>query len=195
EGNLTIPSVRSCAIVVKKDAANQPVTEYYVGTSIGLYSTLNLGTVLDANGTPAWQREGGNTLNYAIVTSLAYRPVDNVMVVGTHGNGIYYTFLGLPNYTPNLNTGITPITNDRNFIRNVYPTVSANSVQYQIGNQIGIRKISVQLVTMNGVVVYRDERGYQNGTIPLQRFASGVYVLQIVSDDNQYRHVQKLVRQ
>ncbi|HEX2608555.1 MAG TPA: sialidase family protein, partial [Flavisolibacter sp.] len=33
EGNLTLPSVRSCAIVVRKDAANNPVTEYYVGTS------------------------------------------------------------------------------------------------------------------------------------------------------------------
>jgi hypothetical protein len=195
EGNLTLPSFRSCAIVVKKDAANQPVTEYYVGTSIGLYSTVNLGTILDANGTPTWQREGGSLLNYAVVTSLAYRPEDNVLLVGTHGNGIFYTFLGTPNYTPNLNTGITPVTNDRNFIRTVYPTLSANSIQYQIGNMLGVRKISVQLVNMSGQVVYRLDKGYENGNISLHGIAGGVYILNITSEDNRYRHIQKIVRQ
>lgn len=195
EGNLTMPSARSCAIVVKRDAANQPVVEYYVGTSIGLYSTTNLTTVFAANQTPVWQREGGNTLNYAVITSLAYRPNDNVLLVGTHGNGMFYTNLGTPNFTPNLNTGVTPITNDRNFIRLVSPTISAGNVQYQIGNQPGIRKISVQLVNMSGEVVYREDKGYQNGNVPLNRFASGVYILAISSDDNRYRHIQKIVRQ
>ena len=74
EGNLTLPSIRSCMIVVKKDASNNPVTEYYVGTSVGLYSVTNLGTTLLGGGTPVWQREGGNVLNFAVVQSLAYRP-------------------------------------------------------------------------------------------------------------------------
>jgi hypothetical protein len=195
EGNLTLPSIRSCAIVVKKDAANQPVTEYYVGTSIGLYSTINLATVLDASQTPVWQREGANILNYAVVTSLAYRPADNVLLVGTHGNGIYYTNLGTPNFTPNLNTGITPVINDNRFIKSVFPTVSANTIQYQTGNMTGVRRLSVQLVNLNGQTVYREEKGYQNGSVPLQRFASGAYILSIYSDDNRYRHIQKIVKQ
>lgn len=191
EGNLTLPSFRSCAIIVKKDAANLPVTEYYVGTSIGLYST----TGLDAAGSPVWQREGGSTLNFSIITSLAYRPVDNVLLVGTHGNGIYYTFIGTPDFRPNLNTGINPVTNDRNFIRTVYPTLSSNIVQYQIGNMPGVRKISIQLVSMNGQVVYRENKGYQNGSVPLQPLAAGAYILTIVSDDNKYRQVQKIIKQ
>lgn len=195
EGNLTIPSIRSCAIIVKKDAANQPVTEYYVGTSVGLYSTINLATVLDAGQAPVWQREGGNMLNYSVVTSLAYRPADNVLLLGTHGNGIYYTNLGTPNFTPNLNTAITPVTNDRNFIKNIFPTVSANNIQYQIGNMIGIRKISVQIINLNGQIVYREDKGYQNGSVPLQRLASGAYILSIYSDDNKYRHIQKVIKQ
>jgi hypothetical protein len=48
---------------------------------------------------------------------------------------------------------------------------------------------------MNGEVVYREEKGYQNGSVPVQQFASGVYILQIVSDDNRFKHVQKLIRQ
>lgn len=194
EGNLVLPSVRSCMIVVKKDAANQPVTEYYVGTSVGLYSTVNLGTVLDANQSPTWQREGGQVLNYAVVQSMAYRPSDNVLLIGTHGNGIYYTNVGTPNFTPNLNTSVPPVTNDRNFIRGVSPTASANEVRYQTGNLIGIQKIHVQVINMKGQVVYQEARGYQSGTVPLQRFAQGVYVINIVSDDNKYRHVEKIVR-
>ncbi|MDQ3277632.1 MAG: T9SS type A sorting domain-containing protein [Bacteroidota bacterium] len=194
EGNLTLPSIRSCMIVVKKDAANQPVTEYYVGTSVGLYSTVNLGTVLDANQQPTWVREGGQMLNYAVVQSLAYRPVDNVMVIGTHGNGVFYTFLGTPNFTPNVNTGVPVVTNDRNFIRMVAPTASRTDVQYQIGNMLGIQKMHVQLMNMKGQVVYQETKGYQNGSIPLQRMAPGVYILNILSSDNKYRHVQKLVR-
>ncbi|MBB1284917.1 T9SS type A sorting domain-containing protein [Flavisolibacter sp. BT320] len=194
EGNLTTPSVRSCMIVVKKDAANQPVTEYYVGTSVGLYSTVNLGTVLDANQQPTWQREGGQMLNYAVVQSMAYRPSDNVLLIGTHGNGMYYTNIGTPNFTPNLNTGVPQVTNDRNFIRLVAPTAAASDVQYQIGNMLGIQKVQVQLMNMKGQMVFQEQRGYQNGTIPLQRMAPGVYIINIVSADNKYRHVQKIVR-
>jgi hypothetical protein len=196
EGNLSLPSFRSCAIVVKKDAANQPVTEYYVGTSIGLYSTTNLATVLDAGGSPVWQREGSTVLNYALVTSLAYRPADNVMVVGTHGNGIFYTNLGTPNFTPNLNTAITPVTNDRRFVQTVYPTLSTGAnVQYQIGNMIGIRTISVQVINLKGQVVFQETRSYQSGSVPLQNLPAGVYILNILSEDNKYRHIQKLVKQ
>jgi hypothetical protein len=195
EGNLSLPSFRSCAIVVKKDGAGQPVTEYYVGTSIGLYSTVNLGTVLDAAQAPVWQREGGNLLNFAVVTSLAYRPADNVMLVGTHGNGMYYTNVGTPNFTPGVSTGITPVTNDRNFIRLVAPTYSNSAINYQIGNLTGISKISVRLFNMSGQEIRREERGYQSGSVPVQQLASGVYILYIQSNDNRYRHVQKIVRQ
>lgn len=195
EGNLTLPSVRSCAIVVKKDAAAQPVTEYYVGTSIGLYSTVNLGTVLDANQAPVWQREGGDVLNFAVVTSLAYRPADNVLLVGTHGNGVYYSVVGTPNFVPNQNTGIVPVVNDGRFIKAVYPTLTAGAVQYTTGTLTGVRKIAVELVSATGQTVWRQERSFQSGNVPLQNFTRGVYILTIVSEDGRYRHVQKLVRQ
>lgn len=195
EGNLTLPSVRSCAIVVKKDASNNPVTEYYVGTSVGLYSASNLNVTLPAGTIPTWQREGGTRLNYAVIQSMAYRPVDNVLLVGTHGNGMYYTFLGTPNFIPNQATGINPITNDRNFIRTVLPVLTSGQVQYTTGNLTGIRKITVQVMDLTGRVVYRTETGYQPGSVNLSPYASGAYVLGIYSDDGRYRHIQKLVKQ
>jgi len=197
EGNLAgttttgFISARSCMITVKKDGSGNPVTEYYVGTSAGLFAVENLGTTLAANGLPTWQREGSSTLNYAVVNSLAYRPDDNVLLVGTHGNGLYYTFLG----TPNLVTGINnPVMNDKDFITLVYPTVSENIIQYRIGSKTDVKKISVQLFNMQGQEIYRQESGYQNGNFNINRFAKGAYILSIYSDNKKYRHVQKIIR-
>ena len=197
EGNLVgtttsgFISTRSCMITVKKDGSGNPVTEYYVGTAAGLFAVENLGTTLSGAGTPSWQREGSSTLNYAVVNSLAYRPDDNVLLVGTHGNGLYYTFLG----TPNLITGINnPILNDKNFITLVYPTVSENIVQYRIGNKTDVKKISVQLYNMQGQEIYRQESNYQHGSFNINRFAKGAYILSIYSDNRKYRHIQKIIR-
>jgi hypothetical protein len=196
EGNLALPSMRSCAIVVKKDAANNPVTEYYLGTSVGLYSAIDIGTTLIGGGNPTWQREGGNVLNFAIIQSLSYRPVDNVLLVGTHGNGMYYTFLGTPNFIPNLNTGNGgSAVNDKNFIKLVFPTISSSVVSYRTGNLLGIRKISLQVFSMSGQLVYQKESGYQDGSIDIARLAKGAYILSIYSDDRKYRHLQKFVRE
>jgi hypothetical protein len=78
EGNLTAPSVRSCMIV-----QNGATTEYYVGTSIGLYKTSSM------SGTIAWTQEAINDIGYAPVVSLALRPSDNIFAIGTHGLGMW----------------------------------------------------------------------------------------------------------
>ena len=184
-------SARSCMITVKKDGSGNPVTEYYVGTAAGLFAVENLGPTLIGGGSPSWQREGSTTLNYAVINSLAYRPEDNVLLVGTHGNGLYYTFLG----TPNLVTGINnPVLNDKDFITMVYPTISESIIQYRIGNKTDVKKISVQLFNMQGQEMYRQELGYQNGSLNINRFSKGAYILSIYSDNKKYRHVQQIIR-
>ena len=195
EGNLGLPSIRSCMIIVKKDAGNNPVTEYYLGTSVGLYSAADIGPVLTGGGSPTWQREGGSVLNFAVVQSLGYRPVDNVLLAGTHCNGMFYTFLGTPNFVPNQNTGtIDPVVNNRNFIRAVFPTISSDVIQYQIGNLTAVRKISIQLFAMNGQQVLRIEANYINGSIDVAGLSRGAYIMSIYSDNRKYRHLQKIIR-
>ena len=197
EGNLAgttttgFISARSCMITVKKDASNNPVTEYYVGTAAGLFATENLGTTLLNNQIPNWQREGAASLNYSVISSIAYRPSDNVLLVGTHGNGLYYTYLG----TSNLVTGINnPIVNDKNFIKFVYPTISSSLINYTTGNKTDVKKITVQLFDMTGKIAYWQESAYQNGAIDIARFSPGAYILSIYSDNQKYRHVQKIIR-
>lgn len=196
EGNLTLPSIRSCMIVVKKDAANNPVTEYYVGTSVGLYSAADIGPVLMGGGSVTWQREGGSVLNFAVVQSLAYRPTDNVLLVGTHGNGLYYTFLGTPNFNPNQSTGTNnPNLNDKNFIRQVLPTLTSGNVFYKTGNLSGISSIDVQVYNMKGQVLYRASSDFRDGSVDFSRFSKGVYILSLYSNNRKYRHLEKIVRQ
>jgi len=78
EGNLTAPSVRSCMI-----AQNGATTEYYVGTSIGLYRTTSMSGVI------TWAQEAINDIGNAPVVSLVLRPSDNFFAIGTHGLGMW----------------------------------------------------------------------------------------------------------
>jgi len=186
-------SGRSAAIVTKKDGSGNAITEYYVGTAGGLLSVQNLNTTLNGGGSPSWQREGGTTLNLAVIQSIAYRPEDNVLLLGTHGNGMYYSILGNPNFVPNQNTGINdPILNDKDFITMVGPTFSADEVNYRTGNLLSVKKIDISLYQTNGQLVLKKQTGYQSGSISLSALPQGLYILSITSEDGKYRHLQKL---
>ena len=190
EGNLDLPSIRSCMIVVKKDGSNNPVTEYYVGTSVGLYSTLSM------SGTVAWVREGGNVLNYAVITSLDYRPQDNTLLVGTHGNGMYYATTGTPDFRPSQGTGIDdPIRNDKNFIKLAAPTFVKNRIEYQIGNMFTVKKIWIKVTNLKGQVVYNKQTAYQSGQVNVSNLSKGAYILTITSEDYKQQHVTKFVKE
>ncbi len=84
-GKLDLPSFRSCAIVSTSSGF-----EYYVGTSVGLFSATAIdGTSQATANNTSWVREGTNIIDESVVTSLAVRNVDNTLLVGTHGNGMF----------------------------------------------------------------------------------------------------------
>jgi hypothetical protein len=95
EGNLTLPSYRSSAIAVTNNGV-----EYFVGTSVGLYRATINGA---SPGTTTWSQEGATEIGNAVVSHLVLRPIDNRLLVGTHGYGMWATTLtgaGLPvNFT------------------------------------------------------------------------------------------------
>ena len=90
EGTLTLPSYRSCAISFSSSGV-----DYFVGTSVGLYMATGL------PGATAWAQEASADIGNAVVSSLALRSSDRKLLVGTHGYGMWYSFVGL---------GIIPIT-------------------------------------------------------------------------------------
>jgi hypothetical protein len=87
-GGTTGPSVRSAAIL-PQPGLNQ--TTYYVGTSVGLYSTMSL----DGSNT-SWTQEGGTTIGDVVVDQVQARASDGRVVVGTHANGTYSISEPLP---------------------------------------------------------------------------------------------------
>jgi hypothetical protein len=187
EGNLTLPSARSCMIVTKKDAGNAPVTEYYVGTSVGLYSAVGIGATLQGGGQVSWVREGGNTLNYAVISSMDYRPQDNVLLVGTHGNGMYFTNTGTPDFG-NQTPGNT-------FIANVFPTVTRNNaLRYTVGNTFDVQFITVQVFSSSGQLLQSKTDAYRSNSISLVHLPAGAYILSIQSRDGKYKFAQKFVK-
>ena len=188
DGNLNMPSVRSCMIVVKKDGSGNSLNEYYVGTSIGLYSTLDI-----SSGTTTWVREGGNVLNYSIVTSMDYRPQDNVLLIGTHGNGMYYAAIGNPDFRPDQGPGTGDPT--PRLIRQALPTIVTQGIDYQVGNLFTVKKLSINIYNASGQLVFRRETGYQSGRIDLPGLARGVYILAITGDEPAQRFVQRFVKE
>lgn len=193
EGNLTSPSIRSCAIVAKK-VGTVTSSEYYVGTSVGLYSCEDMGYKLEANQAITWTREAPSLINFAVVTTMDYRPEDNVLLVGTHGNGMYFCELGGANFNPNNPTALNTIVNDKNFIRSIQPSASRGNFSYLVGNATGVRNMSVRVLNIAGQVVYQNNVSYADGTLPLQRFAAGTYVIEITSDNRKYRSLQKVIK-
>jgi hypothetical protein len=179
EGNIPTPSYRSCAIV----ATNSGV-EYYVGTSIGLFST----TVINGPST-VWTLEGPSMMQGAIISDLVLRTADNTLLVGTHGNGMFVANIGnVPTAVPNV------ITNDKTFISAVTETVTRNSIYFQRGTQTGINKINVQVLGTNGQVVYKRDIPYSTGSVDVSNLSPGVYILDIWSDNKKFRHTQKFVK-
>ena len=198
EGNLTLPSFRSCMIVVKKDAGNNPVTEYYVGTSVGLYSAVNIASITPtgSNVNVPWVREGGSVLNFAVITSMDYRPQDNTFLIGTHGNGMYFAQTGTPDFRPNQSTGLPdPVRNDKNFIVKAYPTLAKDNIFYQTGNMFTVKKIIIRVHTITGQQLMKKETSYTNGSLDIRKLSKGAYLLTITSDDYKQQFVQQFVKE
>jgi hypothetical protein len=179
EGNISLPSFRSCAIVVTATGV-----EYYVGTSIGLFSTTAI-----SGASTNWTLEGPAVLQGAIIADLAVRPVDNTLLIGTHGNGMFYSLIGnVPTSVPDV------IRNDKRFITSVFPTVANEDLYFRKGDLTGIQTINIRITSTNGQVVAQKTQSYQNGSVSTRQLASGNYVVEIWSDDRKYKHVQQFVK-
>ncbi|HLP36401.1 T9SS type A sorting domain-containing protein [Lacibacter sp.] len=179
EGNIATASFRSCAIV-----ATTTGVEYYVGTSIGLFSTSTINST-----STVWTLEGPAVMQGAIVNDLVLRTADNTLLVGTHGNGMFYTVIGnVPTSVPDV------VVNDKRFINAVFPTITPGDINFRTGGATGIKTIHIRVTNLSGQVLMKRTQAYQNGTVPLGPLSTGSYLLEIISDNRRYKHVQQFVK-
>ncbi len=87
---------------------------YFVGTSTGVYST----TTLNGDKT-VWAQEGANTIGNSVVDAIDARSTDGLVVVATHGKGIFTTHV---NATAPIDSSNILLSFDNNIIpaRGVY---------------------------------------------------------------------------
>jgi hypothetical protein len=121
-----------------------------------------------------------------------YRPQDNVLLIGTHGNGMYYAMIGNPDFKPDQGPGNDTVPR---LIRQALPTIVTQGIDYQVGNMFSVKKLSINIYNTAGQLVYQKETAYQSGRIDLPGLARGVYILAITGDDPGQRFVQRFVKQ
>jgi hypothetical protein len=156
EQNLSNHSIRSAAITTVNNEIR-----YFVGTARGLYS----------NSDPEndnWVLEGPNTIGLAVISSLVYRPSDNKLLIGTHGNGMFETTIqgtfSTKNFTKTTDVYVYPNpTQDVLNFRSKTLDFSA-TVTYEIYNLTGKR-------ILNGTL--------NNQKVDVRLLNSGVYFVNL----------------
>ncbi|MBU3010461.1 T9SS type A sorting domain-containing protein [Polaribacter vadi] len=160
ERNLDVHSIRSAAIT----QVGSEIT-YFVGTAKGLYSSTDP-TSID------WAIEGANDLGLAIISSLVYRPSDNKLLIGTHGNGMYETTieetLSVSSFNDDLKLSIYPNPVATNVFLKSSLIDSNDDVTYEIYNLIGKSVKKGQL---------------KDAQINVENLTVGAYILNIKSKD------------
>ncbi len=159
ERNLSSHSIRSAAIV---EVAGQTV--YFVGTARGLYSTT-------APLTTDWEIEAPNQIGFALVSSLSYRPSDNHLLIGTHGNGMYEAVITAGSLSVNK---ANDISNEISLFPNPVDQEINISLPAQYGNISNYNIISITGQSiMKGTL--------SNNKIDTNQLTSGIYFIQIDS--------------
>ena len=163
EQNLIKHSIRSAAVTTVDNEIR-----YFVGTARGLYS----------NSDPEndeWTLEAPDTIGLAVISSLAYRPSDNKLLIGTHGNGMFDTTVKKTLSTNNFSktTEVFLYPNPTKEVLSFRSTTLdlSTPLSYEIYNLSGKRML-------NGVL--------NNQKVDVQKLSSGVYFVNLsLGDANQ----------
>jgi hypothetical protein len=165
------PSCRTAKIIPLGNS-----TLYLVGTSVGLFGT----STLDDNNT-VWEQVGDNEIGAVVVEYLEYRENDGLLVVATHGNGIYQTNL----------SSIGDVLSTENIKAEFDFTIFPNPVSDKLTVAVTMNKIT------DSKVVIHDELGRKVGEdhsqklyfgtnavqLDLSNFKAGIYFVSLTIDN------------
>ena len=133
----------------------------YLGTSVGLYSVKAL------NGTNTiWEQEGPTTIGNVVINMIEARTHDGLMVVGTHGNGIYSA------HTVPAFVGIDEADEVDNSVK-VYPNPAVDFITVDADLPV---KTSFRILDMNGRVVKDLGIGPGKFNLDISGLPAGTYV-------------------
>lgn len=169
ERNLSSHSIRSAAIV---EVSGEVM--YLVGTARGLYSSLDP-TSQD------WIREAPSLIGFAVVSSMAYRPADNKLLIGTHGNGMFEATISQ-----------VLSTEDNEFSNSIkiYPNPVQDNLHIELANNLGA-SANYRIHNLLGQTVAHGD--LINERIDVTNLDTGLYFVEINVDGK--RGVKRFIKQ
>ncbi|MBT3621919.1 MAG: T9SS type A sorting domain-containing protein, partial [Flavobacteriales bacterium] len=152
-------------------------TLYLVGTSVGLFGTANL----DGQNT-VWKQVASQEIGAVVIETLTYRANDGLLVVGTHGNGIFQTNLTSAN---GVLSGVETVLTD-DFEMNIYPNPVTSIVYIEFTLKTN-RLVSFKLHDELGKLVKignqnRCIKGENKMQITIDNLKSGIYFVSLNLD-------------
>jgi photosystem II stability/assembly factor-like uncharacterized protein len=160
ERNLPDHSIRSAAIA---QVGSEIV--YFVGTARGLYSSADPKSA-------DWEMEGANSVGLALISGLVYRPSDNKLLIGTHGNGMLETTVASTLSTSDFN-------NDKGEV-SFFPNPAQNTLNIQ-SNMIDLSKnMGYAIFDITGKNV--KEGVVINKKVNVEGLTSGIYFINLNID-------------
>ena len=157
ERNLSSHSIRSAAITQVGSE-----TIYFVGTARGLYSSTDPTT-------KDWEMEGANTIGLSLISGLVYRPSDNKLLIGTHGNGMFET-------TVEGTLSTNEYTNNALEV-SFYPNPTENELKIESLSLDLNKNVKFRISDITGRTV--KEGKLKNQTINVEKLNSGVYLMNL----------------
>lgn len=152
-------------------------TLYLVGTSVGLFGTDNL----DGQNT-VWKQVASQEIGAVVIETLTYRANDGLLVVGTHGNGIFQTNLTSAN---GVLSGIENVLVN-NFEMNIYPNPVTSIVNVEFTLKTN-SKVSLHVYDELGKLVKvvkqnKYNKGDNKIQLAIDNLKSGIYFVSLKVD-------------
>lgn len=159
-----------------------PSPTYFVGTSVGLFST----TLLDGDNT-IWTQEGASTIGNTVINMIKARPFDGKVAVGTHGKGVYSSNIG-PAFVGVENTNAPQLTVQH------YPNPFTDmvTIEYLVDADA---LVTLEVLSIDGKVIETLIHGKQSagryqvqwgGTSEGAAMPNGVYLYRLVVGDKSH---------
>lgn len=165
------PSCRSAAIIPMGDS-----TLYLLGTSVGLFTTDTLIDESLGMDTTLWIPQASNAIGNVVIDAIDFRSEDGFVALGTHGNGVYSTYL----WDEPVGINQPDFNNDYSVI-NVFPNPTNGIFTLKLKN-IGIDHYPIEIYNSTGkivksIIIEQTSSNYKKTTIDISDLTTGIYYL------------------
>ncbi|MFN4813218.1 MAG: T9SS type A sorting domain-containing protein [Bacteroidia bacterium] len=176
------PSIRWASIIHPPEGG----TAYLLGTSTGLYGTVNL----DSTNT-VWIQLAANEIGKIVVSMMDYRESDGRLIVSTHSSGMYSTYIKNINQLPNL-TALKQLAVQHNVNLYPNPTFDFLNIEFDLDKE---ERVALSLFDVMGrnISVLKAKNygaGKHKVNMDMNNLPAGTYYVKISIDKQE---INKLV--